>query len=152
MQAVQDRWIHNARDEAFEQAFRLYFAELGIAVKNWEGLFDEMAASRTDFTLLRTDEQGQIAGFIQVCPLPFTSWFFEGQGGFIREFWIAPAFRKQGHGSELLSLAEAKLREQECLFVLLTTDTAPGFYEKHGFEHLPGIRAKNDLPVWGKKL
>jgi GNAT superfamily N-acetyltransferase len=56
----------------------------------------------------------------------------------IRQFWVAPAWRKQGLGTELYLAAEREARQRGCRQVVLMTFTfqAPGFYAKHGFEVL----------------
>ena len=87
---------------AFQAAFRQYFAEIGISVRDWEGLFREMNQEGNNAAFLRTTEEGEVIGFLQFQPIAFTSWFFEETCGFIREFWVAPAFRRRGYGSLLL--------------------------------------------------
>lgn len=146
-----DALIRNYQDERFRAAFRKYFAELGITVRDWDGLFAEMNDGK-NAAFVRTDDSGEVAGFIQFTPIDFTSWFFEEACAFIREFWVAEPFRGRGHGSELLSLAEAEFRTEGLFTVVLTTDTAPGFYEAHGFRRLRAMRAKNNDEVFIKHL
>lgn len=136
---------------AFQRAFQQYFAELDIHVSDWDGLFREMNGGG-NAAFVRTDSEGAVAGFLQFCPITFTSWFFEGTCGFIREFWVAEGFRAQGHGSALLELAEARFLEQGIRTAILTTDTAQKFYEKHGYVQSPGCMAKNGDPVFIKRL
>ena len=54
----------------------------------------------------------------------------------IRQFWVDPAWRKEGLGTELYLAAEREARQRNCRQVVLMTFTfqAPGFYAKHGFE------------------
>ena len=147
-----DRHITAFSDPAFRTAFRRYFGELGLQVKDWDGLFGEMDAEGDNAAFLRTDEEGAVLGFIQFRPTPFTSWFFEETCGFIREFWVAPEVRGRGHGSALLALAEGYFREEGMYTAILTTDTAAGFYEGRGYVRAPGCRAKNGDPVFVKRL
>lgn len=149
---METRLIRDFKDEAFRECFRLYFGELGINVKDWEGLFREMDADgRGSLAYLSTDGESTL-GFIQFCPMECAGWFMEKTLGFIREFWIAPEYRGQGRGSQLLGLAEGYFAGMGVTTVALTTDTAPGFYVKHGYRHDPGFKAKNADPVYIKHL
>lgn len=144
-----DKIIRDYDDQAFQRAFRAYFAEMGIQVSNWEGLFVQMT-DEGDPTMLRVDESGAVMGFIQLSRIEMTSWFFEDRYGFIREFWVAPEHRNQGHGAALLAQAEAFFAKQGVTKMILTTDTAGPFYIKHGYRRDDGIVAKNHAPVYVK--
>ncbi len=147
-----DVLMHDYSDAAFQAAFRAYFEELGHHLENWEGLFQEMMAAADTYTCLRRNEAGEVVGFIQFTPLEMSSWFFSARCGFIREFWIRPDLRCQGHGSDLLRQAEAWFREQGCSYVLLTTDTAPDFYRRQGYSLQQGLKARNKDDVYAKVL
>lgn len=164
-------------DDAFQAAFRTYFGELGCRVNNWDGLFTAMSQTNREYTWMHKDdtgcvtsfisgfdaderdhaftirdETGAVVGFVQFTAMHMDSWFFRAKCGFIREFWIRADLRRQGHGSKLLRLAEEWLRGQDCLSVLLTTDTAPEFYRKHGYTLQQGIEARNQDAVFTKML
>ena len=150
-----DKLITDFTDPVFQGAFKLYVAELGISVKDWDGLFQEMNAGSGDeknAAYVRTAAGGGVIGFIQFVPIRFTSWFFEETFGFIREFWVAEAFRGRGHGTELLALAEDQFLERGICTAILTTDTARRFYERHGYVGAHGCRAKNEDEVFVKRL
>lgn len=172
-----DTLITDFSDSAFQTAFRQYFAEIGCQVTNWNGLFagmsecgrdytwtrrDEneqvtafiagMSAVERDHAWVRRDEEGRVTGFIQFTVTDMSSWFFFVKCGFIREFWISPELRGQGHGSRLLHMAEDWLRAQGCACALLTTDTAPDFYRRHGYALQRGIEARNRADVFLKPL
>ena len=172
-----DELLMDFSDPAFQAAFRACFAEMGCRVTNWDGLFAGMNEVGRDYTWMRRgagghvttflagmdveerdaawvrrDENGRVAGFIQFTPMHMSSWFFTAKCGFIREFWIAPEMRRQGHGSSLLKMAEAWLQGQGCQFALLTTDTAPDFYRRHGYTLQKGIEARNRADVFCKQL
>lgn len=144
-----DKLIRDYDDQAFQTAFRAYFTEMGIQVSNWKGLFAGMT-DEGDPTILRMDESGRVIGFIQFSRIEMTSWFFEDRYGFIREFWVAPEQRSQGHGSALLEQAEAFFARQGIHKMILTSDTAERFYLKHGYRKEDGIAAKNRAPVYVK--
>jgi len=137
-------------DPRFTDAFMRYFAELGICVRDWEGLWNEM--NRSDVSaFLRLFEERAI-GLIQYQAITANSAFFEERLGFVRELWVDPASRGEGHGGALLEAAEAACRAQGITRMILTTDTAEAFYLRHGYRARPDILAKNRLPVYEKLL
>ena len=150
-----DILISDFTDPAFQAAFRQYFAEIGIHVKDWDGLFREMNEGNEgekNAAYVRMAAEVGVIGFIQFVPIQFTSWFFEETCGFIREFWVAEPFRGQGHGSVLLALAEGYFLDHGIYTSILTTDTAERFYERHGYVKASGCRAKNKDGVLVKRL
>ena len=150
-----DFLISDFTDPVFGAAFQRYFTEMEINVKDWNGLFREMNEGNEgekNAAYVRMDADGGVIGFIQFVPIRFASWFFEETRGFIREFWVAEEFRSQGHGSELLALAEQYFLDNGIYASILTTDTAQRFYERHGYAKVPGCRAKNQDDVFAKRL
>lgn len=149
-----DILISDFTDPVFQAAFRQYFVEMGIHVKDWDGLFREMnegnEGEKNAAYVRRTADD--VIGFIIFVSIRFTSWFFEETCGFIREFWVAEPFRSQGHGSSLIALAERHFLEQGICTSVLTTDTAERFYERHGYVKAPGCRAKNKDNVFVKRM
>lgn len=151
---MQDIFLSDFSDERFQAAFRLYFAELGIAVHDWDGLWKEMNDDENaeNHACVRMDDNGQMIGFIQFCEMTMQSWFFEEKVGFVREFWVRSEARGQGHGSTLLALAEEWFRQRGIRKCILTTDTAPEFYKKQGYQREEGICARNRDDVFVKKI
>lgn len=146
-----DELISDFSDPAFQNAFKQYFAELGVDdVEDWDSIFKQMNDENLAF--VRFDENKEIIGFIQFTSLTFTSWFFEEKYGFIREFWVAKKYRSKGYGTELLRLAEQYMCEKGIYSSILTTDTAEEFYLKNGYTKVPGCKAKNDDDVFVKRL
>ena len=141
--------IRDYNDADFQEAFKAYFAELGVQVTNWEGLFEQMTDEGVP-AIVRRDEQGAMVGFIQFGRIDMTSWFFEDRYGFIREFWVAPECRGKGQGSALLEQAEAFFRKQGVVKMILTTETAAEFYLKRGYRRDEAVVAKNRNPVYVK--
>lgn len=139
-------------DPRFRSAFQTYFAELGISVRDWDGLFQEMNSEGNNLAYLLSDDEGEILGFLQFQLTEFSNWFFEEPFGFIREFWISPAHRRQGYGRMLLHLAEAYFVEHGVYRAVLTADDAVAFYLASGYAIAPGIRAKNKMEVLVKNL
>lgn len=139
-------------DPRFRAAFQAYFDELDISVKDWDGLFREMNSEGNNLACLLPDDEGGTLGFLQFQLTGFSNWFFEEPFGFIREFWVHPAHRRQGYGRMLLHLAEAYFVEHGAYRSVLTADDAVAFYLANGYQKAPGIRAKNKMEVLVKKL
>lgn len=150
--SICDLLISDFYDPRFQCAFRLYLDELDVRLKNWEGLFREMNESGENRAYLRVTGTGETVGFLQFIPITFSSWFFEEKAGFIREFWVAPRFRGQGHGSALLELTENWCRGNGLCKTILTSDTTPDIYLKKGYRPATGCTAKNKMPVFVKEL
>lgn len=146
----RDTYIKDFTDPLFEEAFKKYFSELEITVKDWDGLFQEMNDDEGVAAVIRTTEDGSVMGFIMYQPIQFTSWFFEETRGFIREFWIAKEYRNLGHGSQLLKLVEDEFIRQGIRSFILTTDTAEDFYLNHGYKTISSCTAKNQDRVFIK--
>ena len=136
----------------FQNMFKSYFGELGVSVSNWSRLFKAMNDENRNLAYLRYDESGHPIGFIQFTVITFSSGFFEAKAGFIREFWVNGSCRNQGHGSELLRLAEEYFINNRVYKSILTTDTAERFYIRHGYVKDIDITAKNEFDVFVKVL
>ena len=115
-----DNLISDFSDSLFQAVFKQYFSELGLHIRDWDGLFREMNADGGNLAFVRTSDSGNVIGFIQFKLLKFTC-------GFIREFWVADEYRNQAHGSALLALAEEHFLKNGIYTSILTTDTISGF-------------------------
>ena len=149
---TKDILISDFTDPCFMNAFKLYFKEWDMQIKDWDGLFREMNEGGENRAWLRLRENGDVVGFIQFIPIAFSSWFFEETRGFIREFWIRKEFRGQGHGTALLNLAESYFADRNIKTLILTTDTAPDFYRNRGYEKDETISARNKDDVFVKRI
>ena len=115
-----DNLISDFSDSLFQAVFKQYFSELGLHIRDWDGLFREMNADGGNLAFVMTSDSGNVIGFIQSKLLKFTC-------GFIREFWVADEYRNQAHGSALLALAEEHFLKNGIYTSILTTDTISGF-------------------------
>ncbi len=115
-----DNLISDFSDSLFQAAFKQYFSELELHIRDWDGLFREMNADGGNLAFVMTSDSGNVIGFIQFKLLKFTC-------GFIREFWVADEYRNQAHGSALLALAEEHFLKNGIYTSILTTDTISGF-------------------------
>lgn len=116
----------------FQEAFKQYFKELEIEFEDYDNLFKEMTEEGNE-AFVAAASPSEIIGFIQFKTDKLSNWFFEENIGFIREFWICPKFREKGFGAALLKQAETHFLKQGLRKVVLTSDTAPLFYLKHGY-------------------
>ena len=149
---MRDILISDFSNIAFQNAFKKYFKELGVEIKNWDGLFNELTEEGKNKAYVRLDENGTSVGFILFEIIQLSDGFFEENLGFIREFWIADEYRNKGYGSELIKLAEEFFKENGICKSILTTDTAEHFYEARGYHKDRSYTAKNQDEVFVKVL
>lgn len=149
---TKDVLISDFIDPRFMKAFKQYFSEIGINDKNWDDFFEEMNSAEGNMAYVRYSEKDEVIGFIQFTPIELTNWFFNEKLGFIREFWINSNYRRMGYGSELLELAERYFRDNGIKKAVLTTYTAPAFYEAKGYKKDESFTAKNKDDVFVKEL
>lgn len=144
--------ISDFLNPSFQDAFKEYFSELGVSVRNWDGLFVEMNTEKDIYAYLCVDEDDAVIGFIQFSLTSLSNWFFSVPMGFIREFWISSEHRGNGYGTKLLSLAESYFCNNRIYKSILTTDTAEAFYQRCGYLLDSDITAKNNDNVFVKCL
>ena len=150
---TKDLLISDFTDPAFQTMFKKYFAEIGVNVKDWEGLFSEMNTNNSgNMAYIRQCENDPL-GFIQFTFITLEGWFFKERLGFIREFWVAEKFRKQGQGTELLSLAEKYFKDSGIHRIVLTAEeNEQQFYLNRGYTICEYISAKNNMIVSVKDI
>lgn len=145
---MKDILISDFSNVAFQNAFKKYFKEFGVEIKNWDDLFNELTEEGENKAYVRLDENGTSVGFILFKMIQLSDGFFEENLGFIREFWIAEEYRNKGYGSELIKLAEEFFKENGICKSILTTDTAEHFYEARGYHKDRSYTAKNQDEVF----
>ncbi|MDP9795349.1 GNAT superfamily N-acetyltransferase [Catenuloplanes nepalensis] len=94
------------------------------------------ATDHRNLAIRLTDDDGTLIGGI-------TGYTWGGCGG-LTSLWLSPAHRGQGHGTRLLTAAEAEIRRRGCDRVVVATMSfhAPGFYLRHGYREVgrtPGM-------------
>ena len=144
--------LRDFTDPGFQEAFRAYFAEIGVNLKPDTDIWDEIAASaeKEGMVCHALRREGAIAAFILFQPdeLKSRTGFFTRPVGFIRELWVRPAYRGQGLGRALVEQAAAELEKSGAAEIILTYDPdAFGFYQKLGFREDPAYTAKNGQGV-----
>ena len=147
--------LSNFYDKRFMQCFRAYFLEIGIKLKENTDIFDVITRSYAEEHMRTFVLEGQegFAGFIMLQPEHLKGGFFEEQAGFIRELWVAPAYRLAGNGRHLLETAEEFFKERGiCKLILTYQEDALAFYQKMGFVPDRSYTAKNNGNVIVKRL
>ncbi len=145
--------ISDFNDSVFQAMFKKYFAELGISVSDWEGLFSEMNTQNGGNLAYVRLLENEPVGFIQFTFITLENWFFKEKLGFIREFWVDEKFRKQGHGGKLLSLTEKYFKDSGIHRIILTPDeNEQQFYFNRGYVICENIEAVNNMAVAVKEI
>ncbi len=77
---------------------------------------------------------------------PASDWCNFPGWGFIREFYIAPSYRKNGRGTALAAYTESTLRVMGAPRIYLTADAAVRFWKKCGYRPTSGL-GRNGLEI-----
>lgn len=149
---MKDYLTKDFSTQNFQVAFKQYFNELVINVDNWDELFESMNSEADNLAFVRLNYNNEVIGFIQFKIDILKNCFFEEKIGFIREFWISDKFRKCGQGTDLLLKLERYFLDNNVFKVVLTTDTAQGFYSRLGYINDRSYKAINDIEVFTKIL
>lgn len=80
---------------------------------------------------------------------PDSDWCKRPGWGFIREFYIAPEYRKQGLGRQLVRHSEQCLLKMGAKGLYLTSETAIPFWQRCGWR-VTGELCSNDLNILEK--
>ncbi len=147
----------NCYSAEFQQAFREYFAEYGVVLKEHTDVFDELqkACDTEGMTSFLLWENEKIIAFVlyQVEQFASSSGFFSEKVGYIRELWVQKEHRRQGLATRLMEECFGDFRTEEVKKVLLTYDEdAEKFYLKLGFVYDDSYIAKNGLNCFVKTI
>ncbi len=144
--------ITDLNNEDFQKAFKKYFIELGIDVKNWDEVYSEINNDIGCCAYLGFNDLNEVIGFILFKPITLSNDLFDMKLGLICEFWVDKVFRKKGHGKYLLDLAESYFKENKINKVILTSDSSKIFYERNGYMLDKDTVASNENDVFIKSL
>lgn len=86
MRCYSDVLIFDFLDPIFQNAFKQYFSELAVNIKDWDGLFKEMNGEGGNLAFVRLAENKEVIGFIQFKPTMFTSCFLKKPMACAKEF------------------------------------------------------------------
>lgn len=146
--------IEDYKNPEFTTIFRAYFQEIGHPLDEDTILFDLMNKDKVENNMetLLLFEDGVLCAFVMFQINIIKGWFFEKKDGFIREFYVSPAYRKKGYGTILLQAAEKHLKEQGIYALVLTTYSAASYYEKQGYVRDGSYTAANEFDVYTKLI
>lgn len=131
---MHDLYVDNFESEPFMTAFKAYFSEISGGTRNWPMLFRQMNAEKDVTKAIMRLDGDTVAGFILFCPLQLTCPFFTESYGYIRELWVAPAYRRAGNGGQLMAFAEQYFSDLSMSQIMLKAEPrAEGFYRKLGY-------------------
>ena len=131
---MRDIYMEDFESEPFMTAFKAYFSEISGGTRNWPMLFRQMNAEKDVTKAIMRLDGDTVAGFILFCPLQLTCPFFTESYGYIRELWVAPAYRRAGNGEQLMELAEQFFSDLGMSQIMLKAEPrAEGFYRKLGY-------------------
>ena len=131
---MRDIYVEDFESEPFMTAFKAYFSEISGGTRNWPMLFRQMNAEKDVTKAIMRLDGDTVAGFILFCPLQLTCPFFTEEYGYIRELWVAPAYRRAGNGEQLMELAEQFFSDLGMSQIMLKAEPrAEGFYRKLGY-------------------
>lgn len=145
----------NAHKRQFEDLMIDYIAELGDSTPAdvlREKLFP-FIQRQLDSGIIRialiTDESGPVGFSVYQIDQERSDWCKRPGWGFIREFYIAPPYRKLGYGTLLAEDTERRLRQMEAVQLYLTSGPGAAFWQKCGWR-LTGEICSNDLNILEK--
>ena len=146
-------FISDFNNALFISSFANALDELSADTDKLEGYIAEFNTAGNIYAYVLVNEQGDAIGMIQFQNTELSNQYFKEDYGLIREFWIAPAYRKQGLGAKLLKKAEYYFAENDIKFIILSSrEEAIGFYIKNGYTEKKNAQSFNKLTVMEKKV
>ena len=131
---MRDIYVEDFESEPFMTAFKAYFSEISGGTRYWPMLFRQMNAEKDVTKAIMRLDGDTVVGFILFCPLQLTCPFFTESYGYIRELWVAPAYRRAGNGRELMAFAEQYFSDLGMSQIMLKAEPrAEDFYRKLGY-------------------
>lgn len=150
---MKDIFVEDFESELFTTAFKKYFSEISMCVRRWDALFKQMNAEKDVTKAIMRLDGDVVVGFIMFCKVELKCLFFCEEIGFIREFWVAPEYRKLGHGKELLKIAEEYFYERGISQTALTAvDESKIFYIKQGYVEKTSMKCEGTNKVFAKNI
>ncbi|MBP3571953.1 MAG: GNAT family N-acetyltransferase [Clostridia bacterium] len=131
---MRDIYVEDFESEPFMTAFKAYFSEISGGTRYWPMLFRQMNAEKDVTKAIMRLDGDTVVGFILFCPLQLTCPFFTESYGYIRELWVAPAYRRAGNGRELMAFSEQYFSDLGMSQIMLKAEPrAEDFYRKLGY-------------------
>lgn len=150
---MQDIFVEDFESELFTEAFKKHYSETSTSSYNWEWLFRQMNSEKdTTKAIMRLDGD-TVVGFIMFCEVELKCIFFSEKFGYIRELWVDKSYRRTGHGSHLMQLAEKYFSDRMVpQAALMTNPKAIEFYLKLGYSASEVLFSEEEGTIFTKKI
>ena len=146
---IHSTTLNTAKDKDFMTLFRQYFK--GFSMEAPPALFDmiEKDTQTYDHKIIMLYEDTLPIGFCMFqIDTPENPWCMKVGAGDIRELFIVPTHRKQGHGSTLINQVKQYCLDKGVEEILLTSDAHESFWASNGFYPTGDIHPGNDGPIY----
>jgi len=149
---VRDIFVEDFQSELFTAAFKKYFCEISASSRNWEMLFRQMNAEKDTTKAIMRVDRDTVVGFIMFCEVELQCMFFSEKFGYIRELWVDAPYRRAGHGSCLVRLAEKYFADKRIpQMALNAVSSSEEFYQKQGYS-ASEVLFSEEKAVFTKKI
>lgn len=146
-------FISDFKNEKFISAFKTALQEFSISLDKLENYIEEFNAAGNIYAYVLVNEKGESIGMIQFQKTELSNQYITEEYGLIREFWVAPEYRKQNLGSSLLKEAETYFSKNDIKFTILSSrKEAVEFYIKNGYIEKKNAQSFNGMIVLEKNL
>ncbi|MBR6558049.1 MAG: GNAT family N-acetyltransferase [Clostridia bacterium] len=149
---MRDVYVEDFESELFTAAFKKYFCEICTSSRNWDMLFRQMNAEKdTTKAIMRLDGNTMV-GFIMFCEIELQCIFFAEKFGYIRELWVDRSYRRTGHASHLMHLAEQYFLDRKIpQMALKAVPNSEEFYRRQGYSVSEVIVSESNA-IFTKKI
>ena len=146
-------FISDFNHSLFVSCFKNALIEFSVDTTQLNRHIADFNSAGNIFAFVLVNEHGEAIGMIQFQKTELSNDYFKEEYGLIREFWVAPEYRKRGWGIFLLKKAECYFKDNNIQFILLSSrKEAVGFYIKNGYQEKKNAQSFNKLTVMEKKV
>lgn len=137
----------------FISAFKTALQEFSADLSKINSYIEEFNAAGNIYAYVLENENGETIGMIQFQRAELTNQDITMKYGFIREFRIAPAYRKKGYGSIFLKEIEYYFIKNDISVIILSSrPKSIEFYIKNGYKEKKNAQSFNKLTVKEKQI
>lgn len=146
-------FISDFKNEKFISAFKSALHEFSVDLSKFDSYIEGFNAAENTYAFVLVTQQGEAIGMIQFQKTKLSNQDITMEYGFIREFWIAPAYRKKGYGSILLKETEYYFIKNDISVIILSSrPESIEFYIKNGYKEKKNAQSFNKLTVMEKQI
>lgn len=146
-------FISDFNNALFTSCFQRALIEFSVDTNQLDKFINDFNAAGNIYAYILVDEQGESIGLIQFQKTELSNDYIKEEYGLIREFWIAPEYRKKGLGAYLLKEVEYYFIKSDIRFIILSSrQESIGFYIKNGYAEKKNAHSFNKMMVMEKEL